>query len=203
MSRIRSRDLIALARANAERQQTVAERLPAALSRVLDWTPSGVSNGTGPSVSGGDVTGLDSKLDDRDRWRGRSDRHAAYVQAIQTDLRTIDRITTGLEATLRKLDVLDLDAAQKLAAAAEASSYQCANPACGAWVEGTAEDRLRDHRCEACYRWRKNHGGIEDRPHRLVHRQPVEGCPVCHVGVHPSAVDGCSECRRIAAPVAS
>lgn len=40
----------------------------------------------------------------------------------------------------------------------------CVN--CNRWVAGTAEDRLRAWRCDACYRYRARHGG-EERPRHL------------------------------------
>lgn len=46
--------------------------------------------------------------------------------------------------------------------------FACANIACRADVAGTANDRLREGRCEPCYRWRKAHGGNE-RPRELCH----------------------------------
>lgn len=60
--------------------------------------------------------------------------------------------------------------------AIEATSYKakpnasgtCSNPNCGNPVENIGEDRLKEGRCENCYRYRKSHGGNE-RPRHLCH----------------------------------
>ncbi len=89
-----------------------------------------------------------------------------------------------LEATLRRLEVMDVDEARRLAEASDVSRGQeCVNQSCRAWITGIGEDRARDGRCDACrkYRDRRRSEGfpLEDRPHKLVHRAPIRECGDC------------------------
>ncbi len=178
--RTSSRDMVSLARSNADRASAVHDRLPAALGRVPDWTAGGVSNGTGPATSGGDHSTLDGKVIDArtEQVRDRPDKVARCVQAISAALRSIDRLTTDLETNLRHLEVIDPALAKRLADVEEAQTFQCANPSCRIVLTRTNDTRARAERCEACYRFRLSHGG-EDRPHRLVHREPQAACDDC------------------------
>ena len=203
-NRTNSRDMTALARANAERSKDVAERLPKALRRAIDWTPATVSTTTGPGVAGGDTSTLDSKITDRNgdlRELG-GDTHTKAVQTIVTELNAVDAAHTRLEEALHQLEVLDPIQARKLAEAESATGRDCVNPACRTWIPNTPENREREGRCEPCYRWRKRrekegHPG-EDRPHRLVHRALVDDCLDCHrLYTHQMPVVGCATCGRV------
>lgn len=202
MSRVRSADLIALARANAERAAEVHRRLPVALSNALDWLPSGVSNGTGPKTSGGDHgVGLDQKLnpDGKGELRGRSDPHAALIRAAAAGLASIDRLTTDLEATLRKLTALDPDEARRLAEEAGAVTWECSNPACREVFIYSPDCRPRGGQCKKCFDyWSDPRHLHEYRPHRLVHRTPAPACEDCRrvwaSGEVPTSVRTASAC---------
>lgn len=187
-----SKHMVARARRNAETGLSVLERLPGILQCVPDWLAGGVRTSDGPKVSGGGTRGLDGEIineaaadDDppQKALRDRRDSIAAHVQGIEQELAHIEAAYGRLSRHLQSLTVLDVEEARRLSNEDTARTWQCANPSCRQVFTYDNDQRPRAERCEPCYRWRKEHAG-EDRPHRLVHREPAPACEDC-VRVHP------------------
>lgn len=180
----------------AERTLRAATDLPLLLLRLDEWSPAAT---TSPSTDGGRAGGTSKPVErktipnscDRgedpdhehskecrvkDQWR--IDDHVKKRRELVGFFDTLERALNDYDRIVRFLTPLEQEKARRLAEEEAATGSTCANGNCGAWITGTRDDRARAGRCNVCYEFHRTHGG-DDRPHALVHREPIPECNQC------------------------
>ena len=146
MRRWRAKDVIDLAKQNAELVAT-------ALERAQNDKDGGLADNR--RLAGDDredgtkgrKSGVSRPVEDR-ALRGGGDKVR----------REVERLIRYLEKTHGVLTYLSGIDAKEAAKALESGAY-CCNPHCGRWVSNTKNDRLRSGRCNRCRMWRLRHAG--------------------------------------------
>ena len=110
----------------------------------------------------------------KDQWR--DDEFVRARKRLITLVHEIERALNGLDRLTEAMTPLPAEKARDLAEIARvaACGAVCTNASCDVWV---AEPGRRSGLCNTCAEYKRVNK--TDRPHKLVHRDPVAGCERC------------------------